>query len=164
MVTELAAADGADSSSLYRVMRALASVDVFTEPAPRRFALTPMGSYLQSGVAGSLQAQLLTINELDWQPWSHLLHSVRTGETAFDRQHGMGLFEYLERNPDVGKMFDDSMTGFVTENGMAVASGYDFSPFSTVIDVGGGRGALMTAILQVSPGTTGRCFRPACCC
>jgi hypothetical protein len=161
-VTELAAAVGADASSLYRVMRALASVGVFTEPAPRRFALTPMGSYLQSGVAGSLHAQFLTINELDWQPWSHLLHSVRTGETAFDRQHGMGLFEYLEQNPDVGKMFDESMTGFVTENGLAVASAYDFSRFSTVIDVGGGRGALMTAILQASPATRGVVFdRPA---
>ena len=87
-VTELAAAVGADSSALYRVMRALASVGVFTEPASGQFALTPMGSYLRSGVDGSLRAQFLTINELDWQPWSQLLHSVRTGETAFERQHG----------------------------------------------------------------------------
>jgi len=118
-VRNVATAVGADASALYRVMRALASVGVFTETAPREFALTAMGSYLQSGVTGSLRAQFLTINELDWLPWGHLLHSVRTGETAFEHHHGMGLFDYLERHPDVGKMFNEAMTGFVAENGLA---------------------------------------------
>jgi len=161
-VQDVARAVGADPSALYRVMRALASVGVFTEPTPRRFALTRMGSYLQSEIVGSLRAQFLTINELDWLPWSDLLRSVQTGETAFEHHHGMRLFEYLERHPDVGQMFDEAMTGFVTENGLAVVAAYDFSPYPTIVDVGGGRGALMTAILQSNPLAKGIVFdRPS---
>jgi hypothetical protein len=161
-VEYVARAVGADPSALYRVMRALASVGVFTETAPRQFALTPMGTYLRTDVAGSLRAQFLTINELDWLPWSHLLHSVQTGGTAFNRQHGIGLFEYLEKHPDVSGMFDEAMSGFVTENGLAVVSAYEFSPNATIVDVGGGRGALMTAILQANPGAKGIVFdRPS---
>jgi hypothetical protein len=157
-VADIAAAVGADGTALYRVMRALASVGVFTEPVPRQFALTEMGSYLRSDVAGSLRAQFLTIGELDWEPWGHLLQSVRTGETAFDAHHGSNLFDYLERHPDVEQMFDEAMTGFVTENGMAVASAYDFHPYSVVVDIGGGHGALMTAILQATPRASGIVF------
>jgi ubiquinone/menaquinone biosynthesis C-methylase UbiE len=155
---ELAKSVGAHEGALYRVMRALASVGVFTETEPKRFALTPMGAYLQTGVAGSLRAQFLTITELDWEPWRHLLHSVQTGETAFRQAHGMGLFDYLQHHPGVGNMFDEAMTGFVMENGLAVVAAYDFTPFAKIIDVGGGSGALMAAILQASPQAQGVLF------
>jgi hypothetical protein len=161
-VQDVARAVGADSSALYRVMRALASVGVFSETAPRHFELTSMGRYLRTDVEGSLRAQFLTINELDWLPWSDLLHSVRTGETAFNHHHGMGLFDYLERHPDVGRMLDEAMSGFVTENGLAVVSAYDFGPYATIADIGGGRGALMSAILQANPHAKGIMFdRPS---
>jgi hypothetical protein len=161
-VRDVALAVGANPGALYRVMRTLASVGVFAESAPGQFALTVMGNYLRSDVPGSLRAQLLTINELDWLPWSDLLHSVRTGETAFDHHHGMGLFDYLERQPEVARMFDEAMTGFVTENGLAVVAAYDFRAFATVVDVGGGHGALMTAIFGSAPHTKGVLFdRPS---
>jgi hypothetical protein len=128
---------------------------VFAEAAPGQFALTTMGSYLRCDVAGSLRAQFLEITELDWAPWGDLPHSVRTGEAAFGHHHGMGLFDYLERHPEVGKMFDEAMTGFVTENGLAVVSAYDFGAFDTIVDVGGGHGALMAAILESAPRTRG---------
>lgn len=154
-VGELARAVGADPGALYRLLRALASHGVFTEVAPQCFALTPIGAYLRSGVPGSLRALALTVNELDWRAWGHMLHSLRTGEPAFAQVHGMNPFEYFQRHPEVGAMFDEAMTAFVTEHGLAVAAAYDFTPFAEVVDVGGGHGALMSAVLRASPATRG---------
>ena len=131
---ELAERVGADSGALFRLLRALASVGVFTEVEPRRFALTPIGNCLKSDSPGSLRAFSIVGREIGWKPWGQLLHSVRTGETAFDHLHGMGYFEFLNQNPELARLFDEAMTGFVTMNGLAVAAAYDFTPFSTIID------------------------------
>jgi hypothetical protein len=147
-VDELAQRVGADSGALYRLLRALASVEVFTEVEPRRFALTQKGNYLRSSVPGSLRAFSIVGREIGWEPWGQLLHSVRTGETAFDHLHGMGYFEFLKQNPELARLFDEAMTGFVTMNGLAVAAAYDFTPFSTIVDVGGGHGVLISTILK----------------
>lgn len=155
---KLARSVGAHSGALYRLLRALASVDVFTEVEPQRFALTPIGHYLQTGVAGSLRALALLVNELDWEAWGQMLHSLKTGETAFQHVHGMAPFAYCQGHPEVGKTFDEAMTGFVTENGIAVVTVYDFSLFEKIVDVGGGHGALMVAILPASPATRGVIF------
>ncbi len=146
-VDELALSVGAHPGSLYRLLRALASVGVFTEVEPRRFALTPIGNCLKSG-PGSLRAFSIVGREIGWEPWGQLLHSVRTGETAFGHLHEMGYFEYLKQNPEHARLFDEAMTGFVTMNGLAVAAAYDFTPFSTIVDVGGGHGALVETILK----------------
>jgi hypothetical protein len=151
----LARSVGAHPGALYRLLRALASVGVCTEVEPRCFALTPIGAYLQTGIAGSLRALALTGNVLDWQAWGQLVHSVKTGAPAFQHVHGMDPFTYFQHHPEVGTIFDAAMTGFVTENGLAVATAYDFTPFTTIVDVGGGHGALMVAILQASPATRG---------
>ena len=155
---ELAERVGADSGALFRLLRALASVGVFTEVEPRRFALTPIGNCLKSDSPGSLRAFSIVGREIGWKPWGQLLHSVRTGETAFDHLHGMGYFEFLNQNPELARLFDEAMTGFVTMNGLAVAAAYDFTPFSTIIDVGGGHGALIGAILKQNPKTRGIVF------
>ena len=91
-----------------------------------------------------------------------MLHSVRTGETAFRQVHGVDPFEYFERNPEVGRIFDEAMNGFVSQNGLAVVEAYDFTRFASIVDVGGGQGVLMSAILAASPGARGVIFdRPA---
>jgi O-methyltransferase domain/Dimerisation domain len=151
----LAQSVGAHPGALYRLLRALASVGVFTEIAPQRFALTPIGTSLQTGITGSLHALALTGNVLDWEAWGQLLYCVKTGEPAFQHVHGMDPFTYFQHHPEVGKIFDEAMTGFVTENSLAVVTAYDFTPFTTIVDVGGGHGALMVAILQASPATRG---------
>jgi hypothetical protein len=149
---------GTHPDALYRLLRALASVGVFTEGAPQRFALTPIGTYLQTGVAGSLRALALTGNVLDWDAWGHLWHSVKMGEPAFQHVHGMDPFAYFQRHPEMGNIFDEAMTEFVTENGVAVTTAYDFTLFTTIVDVGGGHGALMGAVLQASPTARGIIF------
>lgn len=146
-VDDLALRAGAHPGSLYRLLRALASVGVFTEVEPRHFALTPIGNCLRSG-PGSLRAIPIMSLEIGWAPWGQLLHSVRTGDTAFGHIHGMGYFEYLRQNPEHARIFDEGMTSFVTTNGLAIAAQYDFTPFSLIVDVGGGQGTLIEAILK----------------
>ena len=155
---ELAQRVVADPDTLYRLLRALAGLGVFTETAPRFFALTPIGNLLRSNVPGSLRAFSLVGRELGWEPWGELLHSVCTGETAFDHLHGEGYFEYLKQNPEAARMFGQAMTAFVTTNGLAAATAYDFSTFSKIVDVGGGNGALMEALLRQNPKVKGIVF------
>jgi hypothetical protein len=155
---ELALRVGAHPGALYRLLRALSSVGVFTEVEPRCFALTPIGNCLKSGIPGSLRAFSIVGREVGWEPWGQLLHSVRTGETAFAHLHGMGYFDYLKQDLELAQLFDEAMTGFVTMSGLAVAAAYDFSPFSTIIDIGGGRATLMATILEQNPQTKGVVF------
>lgn len=155
---ELALRVGVHPGALYRLLRALSSVGVFTEVGPGRFALTPIGNCLKSDIPGSLRALSIYGREMTWETWGRLLHSVRTGETAFAHLHGMGFFEFLKQDPELARLFDEAMTVFVTMYGLAIAGTYDFTPFSTIVDVGGGRGALIEAILKQNPKARGIIF------
>jgi SAM-dependent methyltransferase len=86
------------------------------------------------------------------------LHSVQTGETAFDHLFGMELFPYLAQHPEEAAVFNAAMTAFSTQVATAVVAAYDFSPFGTIVDVGGGQGALLRAILQATPTARGVLF------
>jgi ubiquinone/menaquinone biosynthesis C-methylase UbiE len=157
-IEELARCVEANPEALYRLLRALASVGVFSEVESRCFSLTPAAKYLRDGVPGSLRAFSMVGREIGWEPWGHLLHSIRSGETAFNHIHGMGYFEYLGKYPDAAELFDEAMSGFVTMNGLAVAEAYDFLQFSKIIDVGGGHGALISEILKRNPQAKGVLF------
>lgn len=151
-VADLAHEVSAHPGALFRLMRALASVGVFSEVAPRSFALTPVGDCLRSTAATSLRALARTVGAMDWAAWSELHHSVRTGETAFRRVHGVTPFEHFRAHPEVGRLFDEAMSGFVTQNGVAVAEAYDFGSLSRIVDVGGGDGTLAISILRAHAG------------
>ena len=153
---ELASATGTHATSLYRVLRAAASVGVLSECQHRRFALTEVGSTLRSDVSDSLRGWVLYTGE-SWnlQAWQELLHSVRTGEHAWERAHGVPFFEYLSRHPDASAIFDAAMSNFSRWDAAVVPMAYDFSQFRTVVDVGGGQGALLVSILKANPGVRG---------
>jgi hypothetical protein len=151
-VDELARAVGAHPASLYRVMRLLASEGVFAESEPRRFELTPLAMPLQSDVPGSLRARaILDCEQAHWKAWGHLMHSVATGEPAFDRTHGVPFFEYLKAHTAVASSFNAVMTDQTAVWAQAVVEAYDFSWLGTLVDVGGGHGGLLAAILAVHP-------------
>jgi SAM-dependent methyltransferase len=155
---DLAAATNTHAPSLQRVLRALASVGVFTEVSPGSFALTPLAELLQPETPGSMRALAIMYAEEQYRAWGDLLHSVRTGETAFEQQFGIGYFEYLAQHPESDRVFNEAMTGWTHQLVSAVVDTYDFSPFRTVVDVGGGYGALLAAILQRNSGTRGILF------
>jgi O-methyltransferase domain len=158
-LADLAAQTETHAPSLFRVLRALSSVGVFAEQADGRFALTPTGEYLRTGVKGSLRG-LADIwgSDWTWRPWGHMLDTVRTGRTAFDNVFGEPLFDYLGKHPDESAVFNEAMTGFSSKVAPAVAEAYDFSPFKTVVDVGGGHGVLLSTILRSYAGVNGIVF------
>ena len=155
---DLAAATGADAPSLYRVLRALASVGVFTETAPGTFALTPLADLLRGDAPGSMRALAIMYAEEQYRAWGDLLHSVRTGRPAFPHQFGTDYFAYLARHSEADRVFNAAMTGWTTQLASAVADAYNFAPFKTIVDVGGSYGTLLAAILRRHPGARGFLF------
>src|SRR5690349_15974577 len=127
-IDDIATSAGANASALYRVMRALASIGVFSEAPTRQFALTEIGGCLRSDVPDSVRA-LSSMVKWEWSAWGEMLHAVQTGETGFRHAYGMDYFEYLKIHPDAGATFDEAMSGFVSMNGMAALGVYDFSVF-----------------------------------
>ena len=145
--------------ALYRLLRALASVEVFREGEDGSFELTPRAVCLLSDVPGSLRAVAMVRGEpYFWGPWGRLLHSVQTGQAAFDDIYGMRFFEYLAQHPQDATTFGQAMRVNVAQKHTAAAKAYDFSQFGTVVDVGGGQGALLTAILTTHPQVRGVLF------
>ncbi len=158
-VEELAEATDTDAASLYRVMRAMASVGIFVENDRSQFSLTPLGETLRSDVSGSLRAWvLMQSGEENYQAWGHLMHSVQTGEPAFGHVFGMGQWQYRAQNPEAAKVFDEAMASLTRMSTAAVLSSYSFSRFSKIVDVGGGNGSLLAAILKATPATKGVLF------
>jgi hypothetical protein len=153
---QLAAAAGLHSQSLYRVMRALASVGVFFEGEDGKFRLTPVSELLRTDIPGSLRA-LATMGGEKWH-WTlivNLLNSVKSGEPSFDRVFGMSQFEFFANNPEDGKLFNQAMTDFSAAEIRGVLDAYDFSKFGSLVDVGGGQGSLLTAALRKNPSLKG---------
>src|SRR2546423_12581921 len=90
--------------------------------------------------------------------WPELVHSLKTGRTAFEKVFGHEVFDYLPTDAEAARAFDAAMAGYTTMTGAAVAATYDFSRFATLVDVGGGSGALLTAILSKFPSLRGLAF------
>lgn len=156
---ELAHSAGGDGRSLYRLLRALASVGVLTENDDRRFSLTPIGEGLRTGVPGSMCALAKMHGESDrWRVWGNMLHSVKTGETALEHTLGMNAFEYYRDNPQAGVNFNEAMTDLARMKAKIIPAAYDFSCIDKIVDVGGGQGGLLIAILKSNPKMKGILF------
>jgi SAM-dependent methyltransferase len=158
-IGELAQATGSHAPSLYRVLRTLASVGVFAEDAPGRFALTPLGATLQSAGPGSLRAWVsVQLGAEHYQAWGEALHSVHTGEIAFEHVFGMGVWPYRAQHREHATLFDEAMANLTGLYQAAVVSSYVFAQFDTIVDVGGGDGGLLIAILTANPRVQGVLF------
>ena len=149
-IEELAETVGADPVALFRLLRALASVGIFAEDEQGCFELTPIASLLQTGTRNSKHAFALWSGGVSYQLFGALEYSVRTGEPAFDHLFGMEFFEYLTLNPEIGTLFDEFMSRQTAPVGPVVAA-FDFSGAETVVDVAGGRGEMLAAILGTHP-------------
>jgi hypothetical protein len=154
----LATATGSDAPSLYRLLRALSSVGIFAQVEKSSFALSRLAEPLLSHAPGSLRAVVITIGEIHYQACGELLHSVRTGSTAFNHVFGTSLFDYLQQNADAGDAFNRGMTNLSSLLAHAVLMAYDFSGIYSLVDVGGGEGRLLRRVLELNPGMTGIVF------
>lgn len=155
---DLAAATESDPGALHRLLRALASVDVLHQDGAG-FTLTGMGQCLCSDAPEPVGGWAALIGRpYFWTAWGALIDSVRTGENAMRRVTGVGPWEYRAERPDERAIFDRAMTDLSRRVTSALLEAYDFSRFSTVVDVGGGQGALLAAILGANPGLRGVLF------
>ncbi len=157
-IDDLAAATGSVPDRLFRVLRALASVGVFAETAPRTFGLTPLAELLRSDAPQSQRSLAIMMGEEHYFVWGQLLDMVRSEENAFEKLHGLPIFDFLGKHPDKGRVFDEAMTGIHGRETAAVIAAYDFSDIGVLADVGGGNGSKITAILQHFPKLRGVLF------
>ncbi|MBF2084776.1 MAG: methyltransferase [Thermoleptolyngbya sp. C42_A2020_037] len=157
-IDALAAQVGAHPRSLFRVMRALASVGVFAETEPQHFAMTPLAECLRSDAPNSMQAIALMLGEEHYMAWGGLLGSVQSGGCAFEQLYGTNIFEYYGMNAEPAAIFDRAMTQFSRIVKPAIAQAYDFSDVTTLVDVAGGQGGLLLYLLQQNPHLNGLLF------
>lgn len=157
-VDDLARKTGTHAQSLYRLLRALASVGVFAEQGERNFVLTPLAELLRSDAPNSMRSVLIMMGEEHFRTWADLEYSIRTGKPAFDKLFGKPVFEHLAGDPRSAKIFDEAMVGIHGQETQAMLDAYDFSGIATLADVGGGNGSLLTAALQRYPKLRGLLF------
>lgn len=149
---ELAAATGSHAPSLYRVLRTLAGVGVFAENDAGRFELTPLAELLRSDAPGSLRDMVLHMTaEWHWRTFEYMLHTVKTGEIAFDHAFGMPIFEYFAQNPEPARAFNKAMSSDILGATPLLVAAYDFSSINTIVDVAGGHGKFIAEILKANP-------------
>jgi hypothetical protein len=146
-VSDLAAAVRADEDTLRRLLRALIAAGVYAEQEGLVVS-TPLGEGLRSDVPGTMRPLARTLQDpAIWAAWGHLAHSVRTGENAFEALHGVDVWTHRQKHPEQNAIFNDNMAALSSYVADAVAAAYDFSELSTVVDVGGGQGILLEAVL-----------------
>jgi cyclopropane fatty-acyl-phospholipid synthase-like methyltransferase len=158
-VEELATATDTHAPSLYRVLRAAASLGVFTEQDNRTFALNANAQPLRSDVPNSLRDIMIFMGEdWHWQVWGKTLYSVRTGKAAWAEMHGADVFDYFKDKPEELEIFNRAMTSLSALATKAVIEAYDFTGIKTLIDIAGGHGRLLTEILDANPSLRGVLF------
>jgi len=152
-VAALARAADADADALYRVLRLLAAVGVFTELPDGSFRNNALSETLSTHSARSVRHYARWYGrELHWRIWSGLEYSVRTGRPSSTREHpDKSPFEVLSEYPADQQVFNDAMGALSAADGPAIVKAYDFGPFKRIVDVGGGHGTLAELIAGKAP-------------
>src|SRR6516162_23815 len=156
---ELASAINADADALSRLLRALITRGIFRQRRDGRYDLTPLADTLRSDADVSMAAFARFLGSPQHREhWSHLTEAVRTGRAVIPALRGKPFFEYLDGEPELAEIFNDAMTSISELAIAALIAGYDFSPYTTIVDVGGGHGRLLAAILGATPRARGILF------
>jgi hypothetical protein len=156
--SEMAEKTGANEEAIYRLLRALSSSGIFIEDQNRKFSLTPLAACLREDSPVSVKAMALSAGSVFYKAYNEFLYAVQTGNSGFTKAHGMQPFQYLTCHPEEGKIFDQMMTDFHGGETQPMIDNYDFSVFKTVVDVGGGNGEVISAVLNKNPNTKGILF------
>src|SRR5260370_34069291 len=154
---ELAKEVGADRTAHLRLLRPLINLGVLTHHESRKFGLTPLGELLRNDAPGSMRFNAIFAGEENYKATGDLLHTVRTGETAFNHLYGKGHFEWMAEQPDASSTFNKAMAQSLRRQGNPLES-YDYSGKRLVVDVGGGRGDLISSIMRANPTLKGILF------
>lgn len=153
----IAAKHGLDAARVYRLLRALSTVGIVAENAQGRFTLTPLGRLLGSQSPHSMRTAAILLTEYHADIWGKLDEAL-AGGTAFEALKGQPLFDWLADNPKEGARFQRMMQEVHGPETPAIVGAYDFSRYRHIIDVGGGNGSLLSAILAAYPGRSATLF------
>jgi len=137
----------------------LAALGIVQETDQLQYTLTPLGAALRADAPGSMRGWArMILSEMDERPWQALTHAVRTGDYAFRHAFGTDAWSYRAAHPDNSRLFDEAMRSMTESVNAAVATSYPFNEFGWIVDVGGGNGALLLAILAKNPQTRGTVY------
>lgn len=154
---DLAATTGVQAEPLRRILRCLVAAGVFTETADGRFGATPVSEWFRDR-PGTVRATALMLPNESYEAWGALMHTLQTGEPAFEHVFGMSRWEQLAQEPDKAAVFNAAMQSGTEGVRDAVASVYDCAGFRSIVDVGGGRGTLIAGLLKANPHLGGTVF------
>jgi hypothetical protein len=145
---ELAGATDSNTNALRRLLRALAAIGVFHEDSVDRFSLTPLGDGLRADASDSLAGWAAYVGRTHhWEVWGHLLGSVKSGKNAFRALHGVDVWTYRSEHPEERAVFDAAMVALTHRTNASLLEAYDFGGFRVLVDVGGGLGTFLSALL-----------------
>jgi SAM-dependent methyltransferase len=154
---EIARRVGANESSLYRLLRFLASEGVFQEVEPGRFTSSRLSDGLQSSAPLTMRYIAIAMGAEQYRGWSEALHAFVTGEPGFDRVYGQPYFAYLAEHPDASAVFNRAMAAGTLARIEALI-GFDWSNHARVADIGGGSGTAIASVLAANPHLQGALF------
>lgn len=157
--SELAQATQTDREALHRVVRVLASAGVLSLQPGERVAMTALTPTLQTGAPGSLRGWAIDqLGGEHYTAWGELLHSVQTGEIAFEHIFGKSAWDHRAENPTSAQEFDDGMASFIGAHHQSVLAAYPFGKLKNLYDLGGGDGLFISTVLSACPHLRGLLF------
>ncbi|MEZ0391629.1 MAG: methyltransferase [Pseudobdellovibrionaceae bacterium] len=157
-VEQLAKKVDVNADALYRVLRALTVVGVCVEHPDQRFSLTAIGNCLKTDHPQSMRHMVIFQTELNWPHWGQIDHCLKTGTNAVEKVRGLKPFEYLSKNPRDAEIFDKAMVNVSGLEVDTILAAYDFGPYQTIADIGGGYGPFLSAVLHLNPKAKGILF------
>jgi hypothetical protein len=156
---ELAASLGADEGALARLLDATLDIGLFTLDGDGRYCLTALGALLRTDAPGSVRRYaVVSTEQWRWYAYGHLTHTLRTGEPGFVAAHGCRIWDYLASHPETAASFEESLTRIGAARDQAIVASVDLGSFSCLVDVGGGRGVLLSVLLAAYPHLRGVLF------
>lgn len=151
-LAEIASRVGADAQALHRLLRACADLDLVRESPERCFALTDLGEALREDSAASMRGYARWLGSpTERSTMAHLADAVRVGGPVFESVHGVPVWEYMRRHPEVAALFDQGMSDISAQLTRSLTEDYDFGSSGLLVDVGGGRGRLLSLVLSANP-------------
>lgn len=151
----IAAELGVNAPVLRRLLRALVNRGLVAEEGAGNFSLTALGEYLRTDAVGALRDHAIRSGEIQYPALGSLLYAVETGQSAFEHALGTDFWEYMGTHPAVNNAFTAGMTARAESIVNEIVAAYDFSPFATIVDVGGGEGVLLSQILATHSASAG---------
>ena len=157
-ISALAEATETREPALLQAMRALVALGIFAEPQTNQFVLTSLGELLRTGPNSLRGYAILLASGMMQRGWANLSHALRTTEGALDNALGMETYAYFQEHPADAAIFNAAMSSVSGQESAALRDAYDFSKFSTLVDVGGSRGQMLAGLLDTHPALHGVLF------